>query len=197
MPRFPAVVVFCVRSKLLGDSTAAPVCCAVYMLLGTAQSACFVRRIGPFKTCARSRCAPGLLGPPAAPSGSVPPNPYAKWWRRTNTVSLSYLPTRCVCVPSTNSWNCTRACRLPRRPPGDSRTPRSLWKTISSRYYLTNRKRINRMPDNTPNQVAITPTKTIPDQLRPEMLQRNVQSESNLTPWQKRQLTKQLFQNTF
>jgi hypothetical protein len=53
------------------------------------------------------------------------------------------------------------------------------------------------MPDNTPNQVAIPPSKAIPDQLRAEFLQKNVQMEANLTTWQKRQLTKHLFQATF
>lgn len=53
------------------------------------------------------------------------------------------------------------------------------------------------MPDNTPNQVALAPGKTIPDQLRAEFLQKNVQMEANVTAWQKRQLTKQLFQATF
>jgi hypothetical protein len=53
------------------------------------------------------------------------------------------------------------------------------------------------MPDHSPNQVAMQPSKTIPDQLRAEFLQKSVQSETNLTAYQKRQLSKQLFQATF
>lgn len=52
------------------------------------------------------------------------------------------------------------------------------------------------MPENSPNQVAITTNKTVPDQLRPEILQRNIQAQTSLNAFQKRQLTKQLFQAT-
>lgn len=53
------------------------------------------------------------------------------------------------------------------------------------------------MPDNSPNQVAITSNKTVPDQLRAEILQKNVQGETGLNAFQRRQLNKQAFQNKF
>src|SRR5947208_2604328 len=52
------------------------------------------------------------------------------------------------------------------------------------------------MPDKSSNQVAISTAKTVPDQLRPDVLQKAVQTD-NLNSFQKRQLIKQLFRTTF
>jgi hypothetical protein len=52
------------------------------------------------------------------------------------------------------------------------------------------------MSEKSPNQVTISASKTVPDQLRPDVLQKIVQAD-NLNPFQKRQLIKQLFRTTF
>jgi hypothetical protein len=52
------------------------------------------------------------------------------------------------------------------------------------------------MSDKSPNQVTISANRTVPDQLRPEALQKVVEAD-NLNAFQKRQLIKQLFRTTF
>ena len=53
------------------------------------------------------------------------------------------------------------------------------------------------MSEKLPNQVAIPIHTTVPDQLRPESLQRAIQTDENLSGFQIRRLTKQVFRMKF